>query len=319
MSNVAVVVLAAGMGSRMKSNVPKTLHHVAGKPLLQHVLNAAHALTPERVIVVIGHGARQVQEAMRGERVTFVQQHEQLGTGHAVLQTEHALAGYEGDVFVLNGDGPLIRGETLVELLAFHRSEQAGMTIATSTVPDPTGLGRIVREENGAVARIVEHKDATASEREIREINPGLYLFNRNLFARAQQLTNDNAAGEYYITDLVAHYRQAGERVAARVVPDASELFGINDRAELARAERVLQERYRAHWLAAGVSMIAPETVFLGPDVQLGNDVVLEPGVIISGTTTVGDEAVIGAYSVLVNTAVPPRARVLPHTLQQGP
>lgn len=319
MSNVAVVILAAGMGSRMKSNVPKTLHHVAGKPLLQHVLLAAQALTPERVIVVIGHGARQVQEAMRAERVTFVQQHEQLGTGHAVLQTEHALAGYEGDVFVLNGDGPLIRGETLLELLAFHRREQAGMTIATSTVPDPTGLGRIVREESGEVARIVEHNDATASEREIHEINPGLYLFNRNLFTRALKLTNDNAAGEYYITDLVAHYRQAGERVAARVVPDASELFGINDRAELARAERVLQDRYRAHWLAAGVSMIAPETVFLGPDVQLGNDVVLEPGVIISGATTVGAGAVIGAYSVLVNTAVPPRARILPHTLQQGP
>ena len=319
MSGVAVVILAAGMGSRMKSALPKTLHQVAGKPLLAHVLRAAQQLDPERVIVVIGHGGQQVTEAMRGQNITFVQQCEQLGTGHALLQTEDALAGYAGDVFVLNGDGPLIRGETLQELLAFHRAQHAGMTIATSHVPNPTGLGRIVRGADGTVTSIVEEKDASEDERAIQEINPGLYLFNRNMFARAQHLTNDNAAGEYYITDLVAHYRAAGESVGALVVPDASELFGINDRAELARAEHILQERYRAQWLAAGVTMIAPETVFLGPDVALANDVVLEPGVIISGSTTIGAEATIGAYSVLVNTSVPPRARILPHTLEIEP
>lgn len=319
MSQVAVVVLAAGMGSRMKSSLPKTLHQVAGKPLLAHVLHAAAHLAPKRVIVVIGHGGHQVQEAMRGHNVTFVYQHEQLGTGHALLQTEDALQDYTGDVFVLNGDGPLIRGETLKHLLAYHREEGAGMTIATAHVPNPTGLGRIVREADGTVARIVEQKDATEAEQQITEINPGLYLFNRNMFTRAQHLTNENAAGEYYITDLVAHYRAAGESVAALAVPDASELFGINDRTELARAERILQERYRAKWLREGVTMIAPETVYFGADVQLANDVVLEPGVIISGTSIIGAGAVIGAYSVLVNAVIPPRTRVLPHTLQQGP
>lgn len=316
MSGPAVIILAAGMGSRMKSSLPKTLHTVAGWPMLAHVVNAAQALHPTRIVVVVGHGAREVEDTFRDSGLVFATQHEQLGTGHALIQAEEAVGSGHSSVVVLNGDGPLIRGETLTELVAFHRAAEAGMTLATTHVTDPTGLGRIVRGSNDLVERIVEEKDATPGERAITEINPGLYVFNTEVFTRAANLTDDNEAGEYYITDLVAEYRAAGAQVAALPVPDERELLGINDRAELARAERILQDRYRTQWLAAGVSMVAPETVFFGPDVQLERDVVLGPGVVLQGTTTVGEGAFIGAYSVLVNATVPPRLRVLPHTLK---
>lgn len=316
MSTPAVVILAAGMGSRMKSNLPKTLHSVAGRPILAHVVNAAAELNPTRIVVVVGHGAREVEEAFKGSHLVFATQHEQLGTGHALIQAQAAVGEGHSCVVVLNGDGPLIRGETLKNLVQFHYTSQAGMTLATTHVDNPSGLGRIVRGANGLVERIVEEKDANAEERAITEINPGLYVFDTDVFTRAADLTDDNEAGEYYITDLVAEYRAAGADVAALAVPDERELLGINDRAELARAERILQDRYRAHWLAAGVSMVAPETVFFGPDVQLQRDVVLGPGVVLQGTTTIGEGAFIGAYSVLVNANVPPRLRVLPHTLK---
>lgn len=318
MIGVSVVILAAGMGTRMKSATPKVLHRIAGTPLLGHVIEASRALNPQRIIVVIGHGGKEVEATFAKSGVTFVYQHEQLGTGHALIQTEAALRDANSDVFVLNGDGPLIRGETLVDLLQVHRAERAGMTIATCHVDDPTGLGRIVRTSDGFVQRIVEEKDATDEERTITEINPGLYIFSRNVFSHTANLSSDNKAGEYYITDLVALYRKASERVAAHAVQDANELSGINDRAELARAERLLQERYRAKWLTEGVTMTAPETVFFEPGVHIGRDVVLEPGVVLQGTTTIGDGAHIGAYSVIVNANVPPRARILPHTLKQA-
>lgn len=316
MSGPAVVILAAGMGSRMKSSLPKTLHSVAGRPMLAHVVHAAQVLNPTRIVVVVGHGAREVEDAFRGSDLVFATQHEQLGTGHALIQAQSAVGAEHSSVVVLNGDGPLIRGETLAELVQFHHAADAGMTLATTHVADPTGLGRIVRGSNDLVERIVEEKDASLEERTITEINPGLYVFDTDVFTHAANLTDDNEAGEYYITDLVAAYRSAGANVAALPVPDERELLGINDRTELARAERILQDRYRAQWLAAGVSMVAPETVFFGPDVHLERDVVLGPGVVLQGTTTVGEGAYIGAYSVLVNATVPPRLRVLPHTLK---
>lgn len=284
--------------------------------MLAHVVNAAKALQPSRIVVVVGHGAREVEDAFRGSGLVFATQHEQLGTGHALLQAERAVGTGHSAVVVLNGDGPLIRGETLQTLVDSHHASNAGMTLATTRVTDPTGLGRIVRGSDDLVERIVEEKDASVEERAITEINPGLYVFDPTVFTRAANLTDDNEAGEYYITDLVAEYRGVDARVAALPVSDERELLGINDRVELARAERILQDRYRAHWLAAGVSMVAPETVFFGPDVQLEKDVVLGPGVVLQGMTTVGEGAYIGAYSVLVNAVVPPRLRVLPHTLK---
>ena len=314
---LAVVVLAAGMGTRMKSKIPKMLHEAAGRPLLEHVLRAVAPLNPERVVVVVGHGSDAVKERVAAYDVTFVTQEKQLGTGHALLQAKEALSDFVGDVLVLNGDGPLIKTDTLQRLVAEQRGRR-GMTLVTCKVADPTGLGRILRNAGGKVVNIVEEKDASPDEEHISEVNPGLYIFDATVFGKAARLSNGNAAGEYYITDLPGLYLRAGDDVSTLTVEDESEVLGVNDRRHLAHIDKILRDRIRDRWLTAGVTMTSPETTFIDDTVFLGPDVVLGPGVILKGETHVGEGAQVGAYAYLENCTVEAGARVAPHSVRRG-
>lgn len=326
MNPLAVVVLAAGAGTRMRSSRHKVLHEVAGAPLLEHVLRAVDPLAPRRVVVVIGHLGEQVRERFAarsaGGGLVFAEQRELLGTGHALAQAEEQVLaafapGERGTVLVLVGDAPLVTSETLRRLVDAH-GEGPGMTLLTATVPDPAGLGRIVRAADGAVERVVEHKDAGPAELAIAEVNGGFYAFDLGVFERCRLLSRDNAQGELYLTELLDIYRAEGLPVRAVAAASPEEVLAANDRAELAVVDRALRDRARRAWLLAGVTMVAPETVFLGDAVKLARDVTLHPGVHLLGATTVGEGASVGPYAVLTDCTVEPGAVVPPHTVAAG-
>ncbi|HEX7003028.1 MAG TPA: NTP transferase domain-containing protein [Trueperaceae bacterium] len=313
----SAVILAAGHGTRMKSSLPKMLHAVAGRPLLEHVVRAVLPLQPERTILVVGHGAERVRQHFSDFDVSFALQEEQLGTGHALKTALPALADIPGDIMVLTGDSPLLTSQTLEALRSGHQRSRAGMTMLTYVVQDPTGLGRVVRDDRGRLARIVEEKDASESERRIREISPGLFIFDRHVFDFIGRLSNDNAQGEYYLPDLSRFYLEAGLGVHTVEGEDETGLLvGVNDRSQLACAERILRERIRRHWMAEGVSMVAPEQTFIDDTVELGRDVILEPGVVLRGAVRLGEGVRVGAYSVLEDVTVPPGEAIAPHTVR---
>ena len=313
---LAVVVLAAGQGTRMKSALPKPLHEAAGRPLVEHVVRAALPLELAHIVVVVGHGAELVKARLKDYPVSFATQTEQRGTGHALLEAEGALKDFDGRIMVLNGDGPLLRTETLRTLT--QETEGAGMTLLVCEVADPTGLGRIVRAEDGTVSRIAEEKDASPEEKRIQEINPGIYLFGPEVFALSRGLSSNNAAGEYYLTDLVSLYLAAGRAVRTVRVADETEVLGVNDRRHLAHIDRLLRDRVRERWLLEGVTMIAPEQIFIDDTVSLAPDVTLYPGVWLRGETAVGRGAVIYPHAYLENCRVAENAVVAPHTVARG-
>lgn len=316
--NVSVVVLAAGQGTRMRSSLPKVLHEAAGKPLLEHVLSAAGALRPARLVVVVGHGSGAVRARFADADVTFVEQTEQRGTGHALLSARGALASASGPLLVLYGDQPLVQPGTLEGLIEEQR-RHGGAVLLTYDVAEPFGLGRVVRAPDGSVLRVVEEKDASPEERAIHEVYPGAIVFDEAAFELAGGLSADNAAGEYYLTDMVALYRHSGRGLHAfRGDDEMRELIGVNTRGELARAEALLRRRVRELWLTAGVTMHAPESTFLDDAVTLAPDVVLEPGVLLRGATRVDRGARVGAYAVLDGCTVAAGAVVPPHTVARG-
>ncbi|GGM98294.1 bifunctional protein GlmU [Thermus composti] len=311
----AHVILAAGQGTRMKSRLPKVLHPLLGKPMLHYALEAALALKPERLVVVVGHGGEVVAEALKGYPVEVAWQQEQLGTAHALLQAESLLRGFPGPFLVTQGDTPLLTPETLRALL--ERVEAgAGMALLTVELPDPTGYGRILREGEEVLAN-VEEKDASPEVKAIREVNAGAYAFDGFLFQALREVRNENAAREYYLPDLIAIYRVHGKRVEA-VRGVAEEALGVNTREELARVEGVLLKRLRRAWMQKGVRMVLPETIYLEPSVELAPDVVLWPGVVLKGKTRVGEGCEVGPYAVLEDTVLEPGAKVQAHTVAQG-
>lgn len=315
----SVVVLAAGQGTRMRSSLPKVLHQVAGRPMLEHVLRAARATAPRRIVVVVGHEAERVRERFGGEDdLHFVEQAEQLGTGHALRCALPALDGQRGPMLVLYGDQPLTDPETLRSLLAEQR-RLGGAVLLSYQVEDPTGLGRVLRTPDGDLQGIVEERDADAAQRDINEVYPGVFAFDENVGELLRGLTRENRAGEYYLTQMVDLYRRAGRPVHALRGLDAMRfLVGVNTRSELARAEELLRARVRERWLAAGVSMHRPVATAIDDEVRLARDVVLETGVLLRGTTRVGEGATIGAYAVLEDCRVDPGVRVPPHTVARG-
>jgi bifunctional UDP-N-acetylglucosamine pyrophosphorylase / glucosamine-1-phosphate N-acetyltransferase len=312
--SLAVVIMAAGAGTRMKSSLPKVLHEAAGRPLVEHVLRAALPLKPERIIVLVGDHQAQTAARLKGYELEFVRQDfsQGYGTGQALMQAAAKLTGFTGSVMVLNGDGPLITTATLSRLQAALQNN-SGMALLSCTVSDPVGLGRIVRNSDGSVAAIVEEKDADSEVKKIHEINPGFYIFDQQVFQLCQQLTNDNTAGEYYVTDMVTLYLKRGVRVSAVETEDELETLGVNNRQQLAVVERVLQDRIRHQWLMNGVTMIAPEQTFIDDTVSLERDIILEPGVILKGSTAVAEGIRIGAYSYLQDVTI--HSNIAPHTV----
>ncbi|WP_130858620.1 bifunctional UDP-N-acetylglucosamine diphosphorylase/glucosamine-1-phosphate N-acetyltransferase GlmU [Gracilibacillus phocaeensis] len=297
MSNRYAIVLAAGKGTRMKSKLYKVLHPVLGKPMVQHVVDQLKPLGLEDIITVVGFGAEKVQEQL-GDTAQFVVQEEQLGTGHAVQQAEKYLGGKQGTTIVVCGDTPLLTEETIQAALDHHESEQAAVTILTAVADDPTGYGRIVRDDSGQVNKIVEHKDATPAEQAIQEINTGTFCFdNEMLFAALQQVSNDNSQGEYYLPDVIQIAQEQKQKVAAFLTDNFDETIGVNDRVALAKAEVLMKKRVNEHHMRNGVTIIDPANTYIGVDVEIAADVVIEPGTVLKGNTKVEADAIIGPHS----------------------
>lgn len=314
---LAVVILAAGQGTRMKSALPKMLHEAAGRPLLGHVIKRAQELEPQRIIVITGHGADAIETCFKDAGVLFARQLEQFGTAHAFLCAASALEGHTGEVMVLYGDTPAIRLETLQVALAAHRDAQAGMTVITGELPDATGYGRIVRDVSGEVVRIVEQKAASETEKKLTEWNSGMYIFDSSGVELAASIGNDNAAVEYYLTDILELYRARGQRVVA-FKADSSELEGCNDRRQLAAADRTLRLRTCDALMTNGVTLRDPATTFVDDTVQIDPDVILEPGVILHGATVIGRGSVIGAYSVITDCQLAANVVIKPYSVLEG-
>jgi bifunctional UDP-N-acetylglucosamine pyrophosphorylase/glucosamine-1-phosphate N-acetyltransferase len=288
-----VVILAAGLGTRMRSSLPKALHPLAGKPLIRHVLDAVMPIGPARTIVVLGHQADRVRGAMEGYPVEIVHQAQQLGTGHAVRQAMDALAGSSGPVMVLCADTPLLTPETLKNLLDVHGRSKAAVTVMTAIADDPTGYGRVVRGRSG-ILRVVEEKDASAAQKQIREVNAGIYCFDRKFLQTALHgIGNRNAQGEYYLPDTISLARRKKLKVGAVLCRDFDETMGINSRFDLSQAEMVLQARTNLRWMLEGVTLQDPATVFIGAEVVIGKDTLVYPNVRLEGKTTVGEGCVL--------------------------
>jgi bifunctional UDP-N-acetylglucosamine pyrophosphorylase / glucosamine-1-phosphate N-acetyltransferase len=289
----------------MKSAVPKVLHAAAGLPLIEHVLRTADSVSPESIVLIVGHQAEAVQTALAGRgALRFAVQEPQLGTGHALLQAESALAGASGTVVLLSGDVPLLQPETLRALVAHHQSAGAAATVLTAIVEDPAGYGRIERRE-GRISAIVEHKDASAEQRRIREINSGIYAFDIHpLFEALRQIGSANAQGEYYLPDLVKIYRDRGLTVETVTLDDPREILGVNSRKELAQIGQVLRMARNDELMAAGVTIIDPATAYIGPDVSVGADTVIHPNVYLEGRTTIGSNCEIQCGVRIVNSTL---------------
>jgi bifunctional UDP-N-acetylglucosamine pyrophosphorylase/glucosamine-1-phosphate N-acetyltransferase len=307
--NLRILILAAGKSTRMKSKYAKVLHRAGGRTLIEHVLNTAHALTPD-ISVVVGHSADQVRASI--SEVKFVDQKEQLGTGHAVLAARENYANYAGDVLVLPGDVPLIGEETLRSFLKFHRDGRFRASVLTADIDNPHGYGRIVRRNDHEVERIVEHRDAGAEVLKIREINSSIYVFNApSLFDALTKIQNNNAQREYYLTDVIGILVDGQENVGAFKVMSAEEILGINTRQELAAVDRVMRRRKCESLMTEGVTIIDPETAYIDADVRIGADTVIYPSVQLYGATVIGEEATIHSFSRISSSTLGARSEVL--------
>lgn len=312
-NNLDVLILAAGLGTRMRSNLAKVLHQLDGRPLINHVCRTATALAPRKIYVVIGHQGEDVKtavlEELNDEQAEFVWQKEQLGTGHAVNSAREFLENENSTLLVLSGDVPMIRAETLAALVQQHhnhRGKGAACTILTVKLDDPTGYGRIVRDDEGLFNRIVEQKDADENERKVREINSGIYCFDtRKLFDALSRVKNENAQGEYYLTDVPTLLREIGEDIAIYHHSDSFEIEGINNRAQLADMERVLCRRViKKMMLDYGVTFIDPKNAYISEQATIGRDTVIFPNVKIEGETEIGDGCTIRSNTRITNSKI---------------
>lgn len=301
--SATALILAAGEGTRMKSETPKVAHRVLGVPMVRLVVDAARAAGCERIVAVTGHKADIVEALI--EDVACVRQDRQLGTGHAVMCAREALEPAGGSLVVLSGDTPLMSPETISGLVAMRESSGAAVTVLTAVLPDPSGYGRIVRDRDGRVEAIVEEKDCTPEQRRISEVNTGTYCFDAAvLFAHLDRLTTENAQGEYYLTDMIAVFSEEGLTASAMITEDPLETLGVNSRPQLAEATAVLQRRINHRHMLAGVTMTDPSLVWIGPDVQIGRDVEIEPMTFLMGDTRVGDGALLGPNTRVTDSIV---------------
>lgn len=304
MSELVAVILAAGKGTRMKSKLPKVLHKIGGKPMLQHVLDAADAAGAARKVVVVGHEAELV-EAMVGEQAQMALQAEQLGTGHAVMQTEAVLKDFCGTVMIICGDTPLLEAAELKKFYEGHVASQAAATVLTAFMDDPAGYGRIIRDADGNVLGIVEEKDAVLEQKAIKEINTGIYCVEAPLlFEVLAILTCDNAQGEYYLTDVLAKLNAMGKKVGGVATADSDMIMGINSRGQLAEAENIMRQRILNKLMDDGVTIMDPASTFIEKGVEIGQDTVIYPYTWLEGTTKIGEDCQIGPNVRLTNVRI---------------
>ena len=302
--NKYAVVLAAGKGTRMKSSLHKVLHQVLGKSMVDHAVTNLEKIGVDKIVTVIGYEAESVRAELQ-DRVEYAMQTEQLGTGHAVMMTKELLEGLDGVTIVTYGDVPPLTEQTISNLFDYHQSQKAAITILTACTDNPTGYGRIIRDEEGNVLRIVEQKDANTEELLVKEINTGVCCYdNKVLFEALTKITNNNSQGEYYLTDLVGIIRDMGLKVVAYVNEDFEETLGVNDRVQLAYAEKVLRKRINEFHMRNGVTIIDPEATYIGTDVQIGQDVIIYPGTMITGPSIIANNVVIGANSQIINSTI---------------
>jgi bifunctional UDP-N-acetylglucosamine pyrophosphorylase/glucosamine-1-phosphate N-acetyltransferase len=318
--NVAVVILAAGLGTRMKSKKAKVLHEVAGDTLLNHIIRAAlQVAPPEQIVAVIGYQADQVRESVRVPGIRFAEQTEQKGTAHAVLCAREATRFPHRQLLILNGDGPLIRPATLKSLLDFQASKSSGGAIVTTEIADATGYGRVVRDPKGLVSAVVEQKQATSQQLEIREINTGLYCFDSALFWQyISEVKPNNPAKEYYLTDMIEILTRHGHPVAPLLIEDATELLGINTRVELAAADKILRARKASELMLSGVTIENPESVSIDMDVEIGEDSLVEANVQLRGRTRIGANCRIATGSVLRDCDIADYVTILPYVVAEA-
>jgi len=305
MENLLTIILAAGQATRMKSGLNKVLHPLGGKPIVQHVIDSVLDLS-SRIIVVVGYQGDQVESRLSNSEIYFVKQKEQLGTGHAVLQVGEYISEDQGSVLILCGDVPLLSTETIKKLITARESNQAGAALLTAILDKPRGYGRIIRdEEKSQIAKIVEERDATPVEREIKEINSGVYCFDSRLLKQSlSSLNNDNYQGEYYLTDVISYLHNMDEKIIPVVVEDQEEVLGINDRIDLARAERIVRRRINQRLMKNGVTIIDPETTYIDEEVTILPDTVIYPFTFIEGKTKIGSNTFIGPYCRIVNADI---------------
>lgn len=297
------IILAAGKGTRMKSKYPKVIHKVCGKEMVNHVVDTSKKSGVEETIVVLGHGAEAVRERLSDDIIT-VMQTEQLGTAHAVRMAEEYIED-EDTIVVLCGDTPLIKEETLKKLFEYHVENNCHTTVLSTIVDDPTGYGRIIRDENGDLLKIVEQKDASEEEKIVKEINSGIYCFNgKSLKEALKEINNDNAQGEYYLPDAIKVMRDKSLKVGAFAGSSIEELMGVNSRLQLSQAEKAMRKRINEFHMANGVTMIDPDTTYIEADVEIGNDTIVYPGVNLVGKTKIGSDCIIGMNSSITDSIV---------------
>lgn len=312
------IVLAAGQGKRMKSKLYKVLHPVAGKPMVGHVVDTLRQIDVTRTMVIVGFGAEAVQSYL-GDQVEYALQEKQCGTGHAVLQAKDLLGDEDGMTVVICGDTPLISDVTLKNTIELHQRSGASATILTAKLDVPQGYGRVIRSEDGRVARIVEQKDCNSEEAAVQEINTGTYIFdNRQLFKALGSVTNNNAQNEYYLTDVVGIMTSAGETVQGYCMADAAESIGVNDRVALAEAERLFKVRINREHMLNGVTIIDPVNTYIEKDVVIGADTVLLPGTILRGKTIIGEQCTIGPQTEIIDSVVKDDVTIKQSVLQEA-
>lgn len=300
----SAVILAAGKGVRMRSHIPKVVHQVAGVPMIKHVANAVSQAGIDKITLVVGQQSELIRDIFAGQEINYAIQAQQLGTGHALLQASSQVE-HDDMVVVVAGDTPLLQANTLRQLIAHHRDTQAVATVLSTIIDEPFGYGRIVRDESGQLARIVEEKDASPAEKDIFEINSGMYCLQvKEAFGALQKLGSGNAQGEYYLTDILEIIKNDGHRVEAFLTEARDDIYGINNREQLAQAEKIMRQRKNLELMMAGVTIIDPPTTFVDSEVQIGMDTIIYPFTIVEGATVIGESCLIGPNSHLNDSHV---------------
>ncbi len=317
LDNIATVILAAGKGTRMKSDLAKVLHPILGLPMLSYTLDLSlNGIRSEKTIVVVGHQAEQIEQRYRSPYIEFVRQEEQLGSGHAVLQAIPLLDGFTGTVLILCGDVPLVRAGTLRSFIDTYRKNESTLAVLTAVLKDPYGYGRIIRTPEGWLERIVEEKDASDEERMTREINTGIYCVKASFLREGiPEIGKENAQGEYYLTDLVAVARKRGLRCSAHMVADPMEVMGINSRIDLATATETLRQEKVKELMLSGVTVIDPKTTYVDRTVVIGRDTTLHPNCMLQGKTRIGERCLIEPNTIICDAEIGNRVTIRSHSI----